>query len=239
MDSPSLLDRVRELRGEGQTPKQIARALGISPSAITPLIRAIAAEAAADRPLGEVLGCWVNRGWSTGLSIDPATGWTDEEASDDLGTGGLAAVLVARKHGWDKVSHCGYLVDAYCLGVKNAHGPEVDTEQELRRFREQYFGSYDAGYRQVPVELAQHLVFGARDYARGLGFEPHPDFAAAAPHLGDWSGRAAITFGRDGKPLYISGPYDDARKVIKTLEKNVGEPPKFDYVLMGQPAAFS
>jgi hypothetical protein len=233
MDSPSLLDRVRELRSQGQTPKQIARALGVAPSEVAPLIRVIAAETGADRSPGEVLGCWINRGWSIGLSIDPGMGWTDEEVSEDLGTGGLVTVLVARKHGWDKVSHCGYLVDVYCLGVKNAHGPKVDTEQNLRRFREQYFGSYHAGYRQVPMELVQHLVFGARDYARGLGFEPHPDFAAAAPHLGDWSGPSAITFGKDGKPFYINGPYDDARTVIKTLEKNVGKPPKFDYVLMG------
>ena len=30
------------------------------------------------------------------------------------------------------------------------------------------------------LELARHLVFGAVDYARGLGFEPHPDFARGA-----------------------------------------------------------
>lgn len=31
----------------------------------------------------------------------------------------------------------------------------------------------------IPLELAQQLVYGAEEYARGLGFEPHPDDAAA------------------------------------------------------------
>ncbi len=57
---------------------------------------------------------------------------------------------------------------------------------------------------------------------RGLGFGPHPDFAAAEGHLGSWAGPGAITFGKDGKPLYISGPYDDPGPVIRTLERTVG-----------------
>jgi len=44
-------------------------------------------------------------------------------------------------------------------------------------------------------------VFSAVEYARGLGFEPHADFAPAAGHLGPWTGPSAITFGRDGKPF--------------------------------------
>lgn len=31
---------------------------------------------------------------------------------------------------------------------------------------------------EAPIELARHLVFGAADYARGLGFEPARDFEA-------------------------------------------------------------
>jgi len=59
-------------------------------------------------------------------------------------------------------------------------------------------------------------------YARGLGFDPHPDFAAAEGHLGSWAGPGTITFGKGGKPLYISGPYDDPRPVIRTLERTAG-----------------
>jgi hypothetical protein len=78
-------------------------------------------------------------------------------------------------------------------------------------------------------------VFSAVEYARGLGFEPHADFAPAAGHLGPWTGPSAITFGRDGKPFYVSGPYDNASKVMKTLQSTVGSPPAFNVLTSIEP----
>jgi len=42
MDSEELLERVRALRAGGRSPKEIARALGVPPATIAPLVRAIA-----------------------------------------------------------------------------------------------------------------------------------------------------------------------------------------------------
>ncbi|MGI5486370.1 helix-turn-helix domain-containing protein [Microtetraspora malaysiensis] len=237
MDSAALLEKVRDLRGQGHSPKQIARALGVSPAVITPLVRAVAEQARGEETLGEVVGCWMSTGWSVGLTVDPARGWADQAAHDENTAGGMVSVLVARKQGWDKLLFCGYLVDTYCLGVKNTQGPEVGDEMKMRRFRERFFSAYEEGYQEAPVDLAQHLVFGAVEYARGLGLEPHEDFAATAEYLGPWTGPSAITFGKDGKPLYISGPYDDARKIVRTLTRAVGEPPNFDYILTMDQAA--
>ncbi len=78
------------------------------------------------------------------------------------------------------------------------------------------------GRRVPPLDLAQHLVLGAVEYARQLGFQPHRDFTAAAGHLGDWIGPSAITFGRDGMPFYMQGPYDSPYHVIQTLNRTVG-----------------
>lgn len=47
MTNPEMIDRVRELRQRGRTPKEIARALGLPPAAVAPLIRAVAAASAA------------------------------------------------------------------------------------------------------------------------------------------------------------------------------------------------
>ena len=226
-----LLDQVRQLRGEGRTPKQIARALGMPPSAVAPLVRAVAAQRRAPAGEQQVVGCWVNAGWSLGLSVDHSRGWTDETPSED-GTGGLVSVLVARRHRWDKVLVCGYLVDVYCLGVKNVRSPGIDDEPALRRLLPDYYAAYPHGWQDAPIELAQHIVFGAVEYARGLGFEPAADFVQAAHHLGAWEGPGAITFGKEGKPFYISGPRDNPRKVVETLEHAVGPPPNFNYVVM-------
>jgi hypothetical protein len=120
VDSAELVDQVRRLRGEGRSPKQIARALGMTPSAVAPLVRAIAEQSAAATP-PPLLGCWINTGWSRGLSIDPAQHWEDQVPARDE-AGGLVSVLVARRHRFDKVSMCGFLTDVYCLGVKNVLG---------------------------------------------------------------------------------------------------------------------
>lgn len=230
------------LRGEGKSPKQIARALGVPPSTVAPLVRAAAAQAQATAGLPPLVGCWVNAGWSEGIAVDPSRGWagegwagegaSPEDPEDDKNSaGGLVGVLVARKQRWDKVSVCGYLVDVYCLGVKNALGPDIMTDVELPAFRVNYFSGFPAGWIEAPLELAADLVFGGVEYARGLGFEPHADFAQAADQLGAWEGPSAITFGKDGKPLYVSGPYDNPRQVMRTLERTVGPPPAFHYLV--------
>jgi hypothetical protein len=65
-------------------------------------------------------------------------------------------------------------------------------------------------------------VLGAVEYARLLGFEPHRDFGRVRGLLGPWRGPSAITFGRDGKPYYVNGPYEDPERVLATLERTVG-----------------
>ena len=75
---------------------------------------------------------------------------------------------------------------------------------------------------QIPLELGRQIVYGAIGYARELGFEPHPDFEQAAGYLEPWDGHCDLTFGLDGKPTYISGPYDDAERVMRRLHRSVG-----------------
>jgi hypothetical protein len=53
-------------------------------------------------------------------------------------------------------------------------------------------------------------------YARGLGFEPHPDFEAARGHLGLWHGHGTIGFGREGRPLFVEGAADDVAGILLT-----------------------
>ena len=61
------------------------------------------------------------------------------------------------------------------------------------------------------------------DYARGMGLEPHSDFAKCAHILGEWDGSSDIAFGRDGVPMYMQGPHDDMFTILATLRKRVGD----------------
>lgn len=219
MPSPELIEHVAELRRAGRKPKEIARALGLRPAEVTPLIRAVGA--AAPRGEAALAGCWVSDNWAAGLTVDGHPEWPGVQAAED-GDSGLVGVLVAREHG-SSVSVCGYLVDVWCLGVKNCNGPKTMDRRKLPDFVSFFFSSFSQPPVPAPLELARHVVFGAVDYARGMGFEPHPDFARCAGHLGEWNASSHITFGREGMPMYIQGPHDDMFDVMTTLRKNVGD----------------
>lgn len=77
-----------------------------------------------------------------------------------------------------------YLVDTFCLGVKNVIGPQRLRRRDLSSFIRTYFMAFPAPAIAVPVELAQHLVLGAVEYAARLGFSPHREFESARGHLG-------------------------------------------------------
>jgi len=79
MTDHELLDEVRRMRSAGAPPKAIARALGVRPAAVAPLVRRVAAEASADLPIeeAEVVGCWVSPAWSRELLVQSRDGWID------------------------------------------------------------------------------------------------------------------------------------------------------------------
>lgn len=78
------------------------------------------------------------------------------------------------------------------------------NRRQLPEFVSLVYQSHSGPPRRAPLELAQQVVLGAVEYARGLGFSPHADYAG---HLGEWDGRCDITFGRKGKPTFVQGPY--------------------------------
>src|SRR6266508_5003452 len=221
MDSQELLAQVRALRAKGRSPKQIARALGVPPATVARLVGASAGADQAGASERKLLGCWVSPGWSQGLTVKGHPEWPDVDAAD-AGAQGLVSVLVTRQERYGRVGVCGWLVDVWCLGVKDVVGPRVTDERRAAEFTRSYFAAYQAPPLQAPLELACHLVFGAVAYAQRLGFEPAPGFQATAGHLGPWAGPSAIGFGRHGKPFFVQGPHDNAAAILTTLERSVG-----------------
>src|SRR6266487_410030 len=211
MTDEELKLRVLALRAQGRSGKEIARALRVRPATVAALVRTIARREVVAAPEPAVVGCWVSPGWRAGLTVEGHPDWPDEEGADS-GAAGLVAVLVAREHRYGKVTVCGYLVDVYCLGVKDVVGPRAMHERELSGFVERYYEGYPSPPLAAPIDLARHLAWGAVEYARTLGFEPAHGFNATAAHLGPLTESSAIRFGRDGRPLYVQGPHDDAAR---------------------------
>jgi hypothetical protein len=220
MEHETLRERVRELRSKGSTPKAIARTLGVSQATVKPILRDFAIEQAENEPSSEVIQCLVSAGWSSGLILE-SEDWPDSGGFSP--SEGLTAVLVIRRDRRGRLSVCGFLLDVFCLGVKDVLGPKRIDDDAVRSFVAQYFSAFEAPPVPISIEQASELVHGAVTYARELGFEPRGNFASAAAHLTDDTGKCSVTFGRQGKPFYISGPHDNSSRVMATLQRNAGD----------------
>lgn len=151
---------------------------------------------------------------------------------------GLGHVILGRTISPTTVVTGIFLVDVYCLGIKNAYYAER-THEQLRELIDKMTG--DAPFVDIAPECARKIVDGAIAYAKELGFVPHSDYAPAGALFGDIDAgvcRTDYEFGQAGKPLYVSGPNDTPakiRKIIRTLTARVGEG-NFNFVV--EAAAF-
>lgn len=232
---------ISSLRALNLTPKQIARQLGLKPALVNTILKQQAQQVAKERlaagELEPVAECWVNADCACSLLPPQSTessprrleGSSLLSDADELFTG-LALVAVTRQPAYNRFSVCTYLVDPWCLGVKDAHGPRQFHSIEYTQFIEKSYQSFALGPQAITLEQAQAIVFSALEYAAQLGFSPARDFEAARPHLGQWDGQTRIECGRHGKPFYVNGPHDHPPKILKTLTQSVGEG-NFDYWL--------
>jgi hypothetical protein len=228
--TPEQAQAIADLRSRQVSPKLIARQLGLRPAEVSALIKAQATQAnvarAAAGELAPVFQCLVNKDCLAHLlTNDTAVPAIAPSAApgDAFGTG-FAAVMLARQVGFKRLEVSGYLVDHWCLGVKDTLGPRRMDITGYNQLVNLFFSRFPNGETvEISVELAQAIVFGAVAYAERLGFSPHRDFAQVREFLGPWDGQPQLTFGREGKPCYCQGPYDNAQKIIKTLTQSVGE----------------
>ncbi|MFT5430317.1 MAG: hypothetical protein ACI9OJ_000991, partial [Myxococcota bacterium] len=140
----------------------------------------------------------------------------------DRGEDDLAYFLIGRRRPTGGLAYATYLVDFHCLGVKNTFFHPRTDSADFENMIERIFNG-DPVSEVEPGALVA-AVRGAETYARDLGFEPHADFRFSRLLL---SGIEAVdpnpfTYGRNGKPFYVSGPRDDVQKVIERLTQAVG-----------------
>ncbi len=140
---------------------------------------------------------------------------------DDMG---LIEVLVARKQPDGDICFGMYLIDRYCLGLKNTLAKVgIPLAQYQREVRNNIFRGEKP--KDCKPELAHQMVYEAIDYAAKFGFEPEKDWALTQYLLeprGEFEEPYDLTFGKDGKPLFIAGPYDNVQRIIRQLEKTAG-----------------
>jgi hypothetical protein len=169
-----------------------------------------------------LLGCWIMAGWKKA---------------------GITPVIVARQQEPDKVIFAVCMVDLNCLGVKNAF---ANADYSQTKFLRELPHMCSGAPEPCSVELAHEIIYGGLEYAQRYGFQPHRDFIAQMcdqvldpPEMHPRTNH--VKFGHKGKPLFVSGPYDDERRirsVINTLISTAGEG-NFDYVVSLGPSDIS
>ncbi|MGK7396077.1 MAG: hypothetical protein ACNS62_15985 [Candidatus Cyclobacteriaceae bacterium M3_2C_046] len=132
--------------------------------------------------------------------------------------------LIIRQQPGGKFTFAFFLVDRFCLGVKdcfcNCNADEEMLQQLIDSMTEN-----SAVVETDPVYF-HNMIYAAVDYATENGFKPEKNFSLAEmvlePDFID-DGIDDIEMGENGQPLFISGPHDNVNKILTTLDLNVGK----------------
>jgi hypothetical protein len=134
-----------------------------------------------------------------------------------LAADGIGGLVISRDLAGDSVAYATFLVDLLCLGVKDvAFG--IVSHAEYDRLIERLVEKFE--YDSRSAEFVRKLVEESVAYARSVGIEPHRDYDRAKAIFGDVDASACqehFEFGRDGKPLFVSGPSDSPQRCARIV----------------------
>jgi hypothetical protein len=125
------------------------------------------------------------------------------------------------------VAVANFLIDRYCLGVKDAAAVIVPAatydSRVVRRMRS------ERPCRDLSPATARKFVERAVAYAEKLGFAPHAGYEKAKALFGSINVAEStdeLEFGKDGKPFYISSPNVPlwkSKQIVATLARTCGD----------------
>jgi len=144
------------------------------------------------------------------------------DAYDDMG---LTICCIIRKQPSGKFMFASFLIDRLCMGIKsitlNCNTEEDKIEEMVEMMEEQ-----NAPVSEISAEQLHNTVYAAYDWGEELGFNVPKEFALAEYMLDEkliTDGIDEVVFGYEGIPYFFAGPYDDVKRVMSILDKNVGE----------------
>ncbi len=144
---------------------------------------------------------------------------------------GLIHVVVSRTHTNGNITSCIYLVDLYCLGVKDCFYLFNVTLNYYREKMETYH------FEQISYALAHNIIYSAVAFAEEFGFKPHKDFNSITRFILEEDTEDVelieVECGKNGMPFYVCGPHDDMKKagaIIAQLERTAGKG-NYEYIL--------
>lgn len=115
----------------------------------------------------------------------------------------MASIIVVRKHTEAKFTFGVYLVDLFALGTKNTFFNFSQTQQTI----DEVISKTD--FIEIDYNKAHNIIYGANQFAEDNGFKIHKNFKKITQYILEIDNYKIplidIEFGKDGKPLIISG----------------------------------
>lgn len=134
---------------------------------------------------------------------------------------GMAEIVVARRHAGGNYTIGVYLVDVFCLGVKDSIYKFNIDELDYEEMMEFVFDRHE----DISYEEVHNIIYGAISFAEDLGIEPDKSFNLTQYILEEDTDDIPLIeyeFGKEGEPFLIVDTRLEASKYIPLLEKATG-----------------
>ena len=151
--------------------------------------------------------------------------------TDDITSQGEGFVVVSRLHTGGRISLACYLLDVYCVGVKDSFYRLRMEDYDLDEFIDKIEG------KECSYDEAHNWVYGAIDFAEEGGISPDKSFNLTKYFLKEDTDDVPLIeyeYGKDGQHMLICHSNLEAGKYLPQLRKTLGED-GFKYIIGIEP----
>lgn len=143
---------------------------------------------------------------------------------------GIAQILISRVRPSGNLAIGIFLVDTFCLGVKDATFDVNITEYDFEKLVSRYKSRL--GFEEIGYDEAHNIIYGAISFAEEGGVRPVKDFVVAGYILEEDTEDVPLIeyeFGKNGKHFLVINPDRREMHYVHTLRKALGD--DFEYVI--------
>lgn len=151
-------------------------------------------------------------------------------APPDWQESGMAHVIVTRVRPSCNLIMGAFLVDTFCLGVKDAGYHENMTPSDFEGYLNNY--KRGMGLEEISYNEAHNIIYGAMAFAEEGGIKPAKEFDPAGYILEEDTEDIPLieyNFGKNGKHFLVVNPDRKEMPYYHILKKNLGD--DFEYVM--------
>ncbi|BBL76518.1 hypothetical protein [Methylomagnum ishizawai] len=132
---------------------------------------------------------------------------------------GFGTAIIARQINDEEVIAAGFMLDVYCMGVRNAFLRALEVSEYTRTIGRMH---EHENFGLAEPALIRALVEQCAEYADQLGFKPHDEYEEARHIFGAIDPKECtetFNFGKDGKPHFVAGPNDAPKRCQRIIER--------------------